>query len=140
MESTSPGAILIRNFQNVKSQEINTEKFLLEQPLHNAGRYGDGSVPKSVTHAATMELESHSHRALHLGKQIKDTLDRTNYSRQAFEAWTSTSTCFLLSPPDGIGYLPDAYMQMAITTYLGLPCPITAPLVGGFFGKKRSSR
>ena len=34
--------------------------------------------------------------------------------------------------------LPDADMQMAITTYLGLPCPIMMPLVGRFFGKKGS--
>lgn len=127
---------LTHNFQNVKSHEINTEKFLLEQTLYKAGRYGDGTLPKSATHATTMELESH--RALHLGKQIKSNLPRTDYGRQAFEAWTSTSACFLMSPPDGIGYIPDADMQMAITTYLGLPCPVMAPMVGRFFGKNGS--
>ena len=124
---------LTHNFQNVKSHEINTEKFLLEQTLHRAGRYGDGTVPKSVTHAATMELESQ--RAINLGQQIKNNLNRTEYPRQAYEAWTQMSACFLLSPPDDIGYMPDADMQMAFTTYLGLPCPVMATLAGRFFGK-----
>ena len=44
---------------------------------------------------------------------------------------------FLTSPPDRIGYLGDNVFQVIVATYLGQPCPMIAPLVGRFFGKKR---
>ena len=43
---------------------------------------------------------------------------------------------FLNSPPDRIGYLGDNVFQVVLTTYLGQPCPVMAPIVGRFFGKK----
>ena len=42
----------------------------------------------------------------------------------------------LLSPPDQFGYFEDTIFQFTFTTYLGLPCPIMAPVVRRFFGKK----
>ena len=46
------------------------------------------------------------------------------------------SAVFLQSLPDRIGYMGDNTFQVAMTTYLGQPCPIIAPLVGRYFGKK----
>ena len=46
------------------------------------------------------------------------------------------SSMFLTSPSDRIGYLGDSIFQVAIASYLGQPCPMMAPLVGRFFGKK----
>ena len=45
------------------------------------------------------------------------------------------SSMFLTSPPDRIGHLGDNVHQVAMTTYLGQPCPMVAPLVGRYFGK-----
>ena len=46
------------------------------------------------------------------------------------------STVLLLSPPDQFGYFEDTPFQVAFATYLGLKCPIMAPLAGRSFGKK----
>ena len=47
------------------------------------------------------------------------------------------SASFIQSPPDAIGYMGEKVFQVAITTYLGQPCPRMAPVVGRCFGKKR---
>jgi len=46
------------------------------------------------------------------------------------------STVLLLPPLNQFGYFEDTTFQVAFVTYLGLPCPIMAPLAGRFFGKK----
>ena len=43
---------------------------------------------------------------------------------------------FLLSPPDEFGYMEDPQFQIALATYLGQSCPVLAPVVGQYFGKK----
>ena len=62
-------------------------------------------------------------------------LSRKDYERWSWEAWTQMSPVFLVSPPDHFGYFEDPHFQIAITNYLGQPCPLMAPVVGRFFGK-----
>ena len=45
------------------------------------------------------------------------------------------STVLLLSPPDQFGYFEDRIFQLTFATYLGLPCPMMAPVVGRYFEK-----
>jgi len=71
-----------------------------------------------------------------LGLQITKDLTRLDYDRWSWEGCGEFSGTFLLSPPDPFGYIEDPVYQVAMTTYLGQPCPLMTPLVGRFFGKK----
>ncbi len=62
-------------------------------------------------------------------------LNHGKYERWAWEAWTKMSATFLLSPPDQMGYMEDEVFQVGITTYLGQPCPLMAPVMGRYFRK-----
>ena len=42
---------------------------------------------------------------------------------------------FLHAPPDAFGFLEDTIFQVGLLTYLGMPCPVMAPMVCRFFGK-----
>jgi hypothetical protein len=46
------------------------------------------------------------------------------------------SAVFIHSPPDHLGFMDNETIQMGIAKYLGVPCPIIAPLVGRFVGRK----
>jgi hypothetical protein len=94
----------------------------------------DGTVASSVTNAITVELERS--RMDHLGDQIAQSLDRGDYERWAWDACTKMSSVFLHSPPDQFGYMESPVFQVALTTYLGQACPLMAPVVGRYFGKK----
>ena len=41
-----------------------------------------------------------------------------------------------MSPPDHFGYIEDPTFQVATASYLGQACPLMAPVVGRYFGKK----
>ena len=111
-----------------------TANYLIVQPVKRAGFYEDRSMARSVTHALTEELEKQ--RSLNLGANIARTLGREDYEKWSWDGCTRMSSMFLTSPPDRIGFLGDNIFQVAIASYLGQPCPIMAPLVGWFFGKK----
>ena len=126
---------LTTKFQEVTTNEQSTDvTLLLMQDVSRVGCYSDGTVAPSVTKAITMELEQA--RSNHVGIQITNTLGRQEYERWSWEAWTKMSPTFLLSPPDHFGFLADPHFQIAIANYLGQPCPMMAPVVGRFFGKK----
>ena len=116
-----------------EADKLNDTNLLLTQEVERAGIYSNGTIAGSVTDAVTRELESA--RSKRLGKRIESELERTDYERWAWEAWTKMSTEFLLSPPDAIGYMEDPIVQVAFTTYLGQPCLLIAPVAGRFFGK-----
>jgi hypothetical protein len=67
---------------------------------------------------------------------VESSLGRDDYEKWAWDGCSATSAAFLQSPPDRIGYMGDNVFQVAMTTYLGQPCPIITPLVGRYFGKK----
>ena len=51
-------------------------------------------------------------------------------------ACTPMISKFLHVSPDPFGFLDDTIFQVGgITTYLGMTCPVMAPVVGRFFGK-----
>ena len=126
---------LTSKFQEVATPEQmgDTENYLINQPIERAGFCADGSVKRSVTNAVTEELEKQ--RSSSLGTKIQETLGRDDYEKWAWDGSTRMSSTFLSSPPDAIGYLGDNVFQVVLTTYLGQPCPMMAPLVGRFFGK-----
>ena len=115
-------------------QAADTASFLITQPIERAGFYEDGSMAASVTYAVTEELEKQ--RMMRLGDKIERTIGRGEYEKCAWNGWTKISAMFLNSPPDRIGHLGNNVFQVAMTTYVGQPCPVMAPLVGRFFGKK----
>ena len=90
------------------------DKLLLNQDISRAGIYPDGSIPKSVTKAITMELEKA--RSIQLGVTIAENMERDQYERWAFEACGKLSGVFLLSPPDQFGYMEDPVYQVALST------------------------
>ena len=96
----------------------------------------DGTIA-SVTTAITIELESS--RLKDLGTRISGMLRRKHYERWAWEASNKMSATFLHSPPDALGYIGDPEFQVVMTTYLGQPCPIMAPFVGRYFGKRATA-
>ena len=113
-------------------------KYLLTQPVSNAGIYHDGSAPKSATHAITIELEKA--RMMKLGTTITSTHPHDHYERLAWDSWQKMSVIPLHSPPDHIGYQDNDLFRMTIARYLvGQKCPIIAPLTGRFFGKNSTS-
>ena len=73
-----------------------------------------------------------------LGSQISTSLDRDDYERWSWEAWSKMSAVWLHSPPDQYGFIDDpiSIFQVTTATYLGQPCPLMQPLVGRYFGKK----
>ena len=111
-------------------------ELLVLQPLERAGFYATGEQPKSATKSLTFELEAR--QADKLGDRIVERLPRSSYKRWPWEACTEYSGMFLLSPPDCLGYVKRPLFQVAVLTYLGQPCPLMAPLVGHYFGKKES--
>ena len=124
---------LTSSFQDVATpQQLQDDKLLLNQDISGAGIYPDGSIAKSATKALTIELEKT--RSTKLGVTIADTLGRDQYERWAFEACGKLSGEFLLSPPDHFGFMEDPVFQVALSTYVGQPCPLMAPVVGRFFG------
>ena len=126
---------LTSSFQEAaEPQQLHDENCLLNQDTPNAGFYKDGSIAKSVTKAITNELEKA--RSDKLSKSIAESLNKDNYERWSHTACDRTSSVFLHSPPDQYGYMEDEVFQVALATYLGQPCPIMAPLVGRYFGKK----
>ena len=117
------------HFQAIATaHDATDESFLLAQPLDRAGFHKDGSQPKSVTHAVTMELEER--RAHDLDVRLCNNLLREAHERWSWEANTSLSGAFLLSPPNQLGFIEDPVFQVALTTYLGQSCPLMGPLVG----------
>ena len=56
--------------------------------------------------------------------------------RLPWDGCSNLSTALLQSPPDAIEYMGSKVFQVTMTTYLGQPCPIIAPLVGRHFRKK----
>ena len=124
------------NFQDVvhTGANIDTSNYLLRQEVGAAGFYRDGTIAGSVTNVLLMELEKCRGRQLSL--DFKTTLDKEDYERWSFDGWNKMSTVLLLSPPDQCGFFEDTTFQIAFATYLGLSCPIMAPVVGRYFGKK----
>ena len=126
-----------------KFQEVSTpeqaadESLLLNQDVTRAGFSPDGTIAPSVTNAVTTELKSS--RSKDLGTRIEGSLHRKHYERWAWEASNKMSATFLHSPPDALGYIGDPEFQVVMTTYLGQPCPIMAPLVGRYFGKRATA-
>ena len=82
-------------------------------------------IAGSVTNALTTELEKC--RGKQLSLDVKVTLHKRDY--ECFDGWNKMSTVLLLSPPDQFRYFEDTIFQGAFATYLGLPCPIMAPVV-----------
>jgi hypothetical protein len=129
---------LTQNFQDVATAlETSNENLLLSQSVERAGFYADGTHAPLVTNALTLEMETR--RSRHLGERITAILNRGEYERWAWEAWTKMSATFLLSPPDQLGYMEDEVFQVGIATYLGQPCPLKAMVTGRYF-KKRSEQ
>jgi hypothetical protein len=79
------------NFQEVATpaQLADTTTYLLTQHTSRAGFYEDGSFAPSVTKAITNELEKA--RSIVLGSQISTSLDRDDYERLSWEAWSKIS-------------------------------------------------
>jgi hypothetical protein len=63
-------------------------------------------------------------------------LNPGKYEHWAWEVWAKMSATFLLSPLDQLGYVEDEVFQVDIATYLGQPCPLMAPVMGCYFGKR----
>ena len=49
------------------------------------------------------------------------------------------SAVFLHSPPDQLGYIGNPEFQVVMITYLRQPCPLMAPFVGRYFGKRATA-
>ena len=115
---------------------VNTSKYLITQAVTRAGFYEDGPMEISVTKAVTIKLETQ--RSMRLGTIVEILLDRDEYeyNKLSWDGRIMMSAVLLQSPPDSIGYMGDNIFQIAMTTYLGQPCPIMAPVVGRYFGKK----
>ena len=69
---------------------------------------------------------------------VEDSLDRGDYKKWSWDGCSKMSAAFLQSLTDPIGYMGDKIFQVAVTTYLGQPYPIMAPVEGRYFGKKGS--
>ena len=113
---------------------INTSNHLLIKPDKKVGFYTDGSMAKSVTNAITIELEKQ--RLMRMDILVKSSLRRDDYEKSTWGGYSATSAAFLQALPDRIGYTGDNMFQVAMTTYLVQPCPIIAPLVVRYSGKK----
>jgi len=127
---------LTSNFQDVEkaATNIDTSNYILRREVGAAGFYGDGSIAGLVTNALSTELERC--RGKHLSMEVRSSLDKDDYERWSFEGWNKMSTVLLLSPLDQFRYFEDTTFQVTFTMYLGLLCPIIAPVAGRFFGKK----
>ena len=84
--------------------------------------------------AITINLKKQ--RETHLWEQINTDLERKDYERFPWEAWTPMSAVWLHSPPDHFGYIEDPVFQAVMVTYIGQPCPTITPVVGTSFGRK----
>ena len=91
-------------------------------------------MPKSVTNAITIKLEKQ--RLMRTGTTVESSPGRDDYEKWAWDGCSAMSAAFLQSPPNRIRYMEDNVFQVAMTTYLGQPCPIITPLAGRCFGKK----
>ena len=60
---------------------------------------------------------------------MESDLNRGDYERWAWAAWTPMSIEFLHAPPDPFEFLEDTIFQVGLITYLGMPCPVMAPMV-----------
>ena len=107
---------------------------LLLQKVTRARFYKDGTVVAFVMKAIIIELEAA--RATKIGERIASQMGREEYERWSWESCNKISRQFLMSPPDHFRYIEDPVFQSAFKTYLGQPCPIMAPVVGCYFGKK----
>ena len=67
---------------------------------------------------------------------IETSLTRHDYGRWSWEACSKFSGSFLLSPPDHFGLSEDHIFQVVVTTSLGQPCPLIAPVTGRYLIKK----
>ena len=82
--------------------------------------------PQSITNVITAEIEAA--RSLALGCQIISSLDRKEYERWAWGAWSKVGAPFITSPPDHLGFVRDEDFMVIDATYLGQPDPIISPL------------
>jgi len=82
------------HFQDIVQAATNlgTSKYLLRQEVTCAGFYEDGTITGSVTNAVTNELEKC--RWLHLGQELKVSLNKGEYERWYFDGWKKMSTVF----------------------------------------------
>ena len=104
--------------------------------MNNAGFNRDGSCPQSITNVITAEIEAARSLALALGCQIISSLDRKEYERWAWEAWSKVGAPFITSPPDHLGFIRYKEFMVIDATYIGQPDPIISPLAGRYFGKR----
>ena len=126
---------LTSTFQDVATREVQSDGgLLINQPTSNAGFYAAGTRDTSVTDAITPELEGSRSKAL--GVKMEENLDRGDYELWSWTAWMPMSAEFLHIPPDAFGFLEDTIFQVGIEAYVGVACPVVAPMVGRFFGKK----
>jgi hypothetical protein len=88
----------------------------------------------TIVHECTNHIEKR--RSRRLGERITAMLDRGEYERWAWEAWTKISATFLLSPPYQLGYMEDEVFHVGNATYHRQPCPLMAPVTGRYFGKR----
>ena len=87
-----------------------------------------------MTNAITIELEKQ--RLMHMSSIVESSLGRDDYEKWVLDGCSNLSAVVLQSPPDAIGYMGDNVFDVVMISYLGQPCPINAPLVGRYFGKK----
>ena len=121
-------------FQDVVTPEILSDGgLLLTQATSSVGLYADGTRANSFTGAIMRELEGARSKAL--GVAMETDLDHGDYELWAWMAWTLMSSEFLHAPPESFGFLEDNIFQVGLVTYLEMPCPVMAPMVGRFLAK-----